>query len=65
MASSAKIMLSLIITSVYKHRQDNAIDTGKSCSVPRGAAFILHHVIDNVVDEYLPVMDDFDERINT
>lgn len=30
----------------------------------RGAAFILHHVIDNIVDEYLPVMDDFDERIN-
>jgi magnesium transporter len=30
----------------------------------KGAAFILHHVIDNVVDEYLPVMDDFDERIN-
>ncbi|HEY6805518.1 MAG TPA: magnesium/cobalt transporter CorA [Pyrinomonadaceae bacterium] len=30
----------------------------------KGAPFILHQIIDNVVDEYLPVMDDFDERIN-
>ncbi len=30
----------------------------------KGATFILHHIIDAIVDEYLPVMDDFDERIN-
>lgn len=30
----------------------------------RGSAFVMHHIIDNIVDEYLPVMDDFDERIN-
>jgi magnesium transporter len=30
----------------------------------RGAAFLLHAVIDSIVDDYLPVMDDFDERIN-
>jgi magnesium transporter len=29
----------------------------------RGAPFILHQIIDSIVDEYLPVMDDFDERI--
>jgi magnesium transporter len=30
----------------------------------RGAPFLLHAVIDSIVDDYLPVMDDFDERIN-
>lgn len=30
----------------------------------RGAVFLLHAVIDSIVDDYLPVMDDFDERIN-
>ncbi|MDX6403169.1 MAG: magnesium transporter [Blastocatellia bacterium] len=30
----------------------------------RGATFLLHAIIDSIVDEYLPVMDDFDERIN-
>jgi magnesium transporter len=30
----------------------------------RGAAFLLHHIIDSIVDDYLPVMDDFDDRIN-
>lgn len=30
----------------------------------KGSSFILHHVIDAIVDEYLPVMDDFDQRIN-
>jgi magnesium transporter len=30
----------------------------------RGAPFILHHIIDSIVDDYLPVMDDFDNRIN-
>ncbi len=30
----------------------------------RGAQFLLHQIIDSIVDDYLPVMDDFDERIN-
>ena len=30
----------------------------------RGAPFLLHHIIDAIVDDYLPVMDDLDERIN-
>ena len=30
----------------------------------RGGAFLLHQIIDGIVDDYLPVMDDFDERIN-
>jgi len=30
----------------------------------RGSAFLLHQIIDGIVDDYLPVMDDFDERIN-
>ena len=30
----------------------------------RGTAFLLHQIIDGIVDDYLPVMDDFDERIN-
>jgi magnesium transporter len=31
----------------------------------RGSAWWLHHIIDSIVDEYLPVMDDFDERISS
>ena len=55
----------------YHHEPFTSIDkTTQSILVSpvacqRGAAFILHHIIDNVVDEYLPVMDDFDDRINT
>ena len=30
----------------------------------KGATFLLHQIIDSIVDDYLPVMDDFDERIN-
>src|SRR5689334_14945750 len=54
----------------YHHEPFNSIDRVKQSvqvspvTCQRGAAFILHHCIDNVVDEYLPVMDDFDERIN-
>jgi len=33
-------------------------------SCQRGPAFLLHQIIDGIVDDYLPVMDDFDERIN-
>src|SRR2546423_2469450 len=29
----------------------------------RGAAFLLHQILDQIVDYYAPVLDDFDERI--
>jgi magnesium transporter len=54
----------------YHHEEFSSINKVKQTievspvTCQKGAAFILHHVIDNVVDEYLPVMDDFDERIN-
>src|SRR4030095_3999453 len=54
----------------YHHEPFSSIDKTKQSilvspvACQRGAAFILHQIIDNVVDEYLPVMDDFDERIN-
>src|SRR5262245_43794717 len=54
----------------YHHEKFVSVDKVKQSlrvspvTCQRGAAFILHHVIDSIVDEYLPVMDDFDERIN-
>jgi magnesium transporter len=54
----------------YHHEAFPSIDRVKQAvrsspiSCQRGAAFLLHQIIDNVVDDYLPVMDDFDERIN-
>lgn len=30
----------------------------------RGASFLLHQILDQVVDYYSPVLDDFDDRIN-
>lgn len=30
----------------------------------RGAAFLLHQIIDIVVDDYAPILEDFDERIS-
>lgn len=30
----------------------------------RGAAYLLHHILDELVDLYMPVVDDFDETIN-
>ena len=30
----------------------------------RGAAYLLHQILDQVVDYYMPVVDDFDEAIN-
>ena len=54
----------------YHHENFPSIDKVKqsvrssSVTCERGAAFLLHHVIDSIVDDYLPVMDDFDERIN-
>src|SRR6185369_2227707 len=55
----------------YHHEPFTSIDKTKQSilvspvTCQRGAAFILHQIIDNIVDEYLPVMDDFDERINS
>ena len=66
MASSAETTLLLIITSrftsVDKTKQSIRVSP---VSLPaRRRRLFLHHIIDNIVDEYLPVMDDFDERIN-
>ena len=55
----------------YHHERFNSVDKVKQTitvspvTCQRGAPFILHQIIDNIVDEYLPVMDDFDERINS
>ena len=54
----------------YHHESFSSVDKVKQSirvspvTCQRGAPYILHHIIDNIVDEYLPVMDDFDERIN-
>lgn len=54
----------------YHHEQFASIEKVKQSvrvspvTCQRGAPFLLHHIIDNIVDEYLPVMDDFDDRIN-
>ena len=31
----------------------------------RGAAYLMHHIIDELVDLYMPIVDEFDEAINT
>ena len=31
----------------------------------RGAAYLLHHILDELVDLYMPIVDEFDEAINT
>ena len=54
----------------YHHENFSSVDKVKKSvrvspvACQKGAAFVLHHIIDSIVDEYLPVMDDFDERIN-
>jgi magnesium transporter len=54
----------------YHHERFPSIDKVKQSirSSPvicqRGAPFLLHQIIDSIVDDYLPVMDDFDERIS-
>ena len=30
----------------------------------RGAAYLLHQILDNIVDHYMPIVDDFDTAIN-
>ncbi|MCU1264686.1 MAG: Magnesium transport protein CorA [Acidobacteria bacterium] len=54
----------------YHHDSFTSIDKVKQTirsspvTCQRGAPFLLHSIIDSIVDDYLPVMDDFDERIN-
>ena len=54
----------------YHHELFNSVEKVKQSiraspvTCQKGATFILHHIIDAIVDEYLPVMEDFDERIN-
>jgi magnesium transporter len=54
----------------YHHEKFTSIDKVKQIvrsspvTCQRGPAFLLHSIIDSIVDDYLPVMDDFDERIN-
>ncbi len=54
----------------YHHESFSSIKRVKQAVIAspigcqRGSAFLLHQIVDNIVDDYLPVMDDFDERIN-
>ncbi|MGH9917245.1 MAG: magnesium transporter CorA family protein, partial [Pyrinomonadaceae bacterium] len=54
----------------YHHEPLSSIDLVKQkirttpLVFERGSSFLLHQIIDQLVDDYLPVMDDFDERIN-
>jgi magnesium transporter len=54
----------------YHHEKFDSVDKVKRMvrasptTCQRGADFLLHHIIDLIVDDYLPVMDGFDERIN-
>jgi len=54
----------------YHHEKFVSIDKVKQTvrsspvTCQRGATFLLHSIIDSIVDDYLPVMDDFDEQIN-
>jgi magnesium transporter len=53
----------------YHHEELRAIELVKQrirsspITCQRGAAFLLHQIVDNIVDDYLPVMDHFDERL--
>ena len=54
----------------YHHDEFRSIDNVKKLihTTPiicqRGAAFLLHQILDQIVDYYSPVLDDFDERID-
>lgn len=47
--------------SIDKVKQ-NISESTYSCS--RGAAYLLHQILDEMVDLYMPVVDDFDNKIN-
>jgi magnesium transporter len=55
----------------YHHDKFRSIDNVKHllqtspAACQRGAAFLLYHLLDQIVDYYSPVLDDFDERIDT
>src|SRR5919205_4113386 len=54
----------------YHHEMFRSINNVKQLlhttpvACQRGAAFLLHQILDQVVDFYSPVLDDFDERID-
>ncbi|HLM25023.1 MAG TPA: magnesium/cobalt transporter CorA [Pyrinomonadaceae bacterium] len=54
----------------YHHDKFRSIDNVKQLlhttpvACHRGTAFLLHQILDQVVDYYSPVLDDFDERID-
>jgi magnesium transporter len=54
----------------YHHDQFRSINNVKQLlrttpiACQRGTAFLLHQILDQVVDYYSPVLDDFDERID-
>ncbi len=54
----------------YHHEEFRSIDKVKrhisesSYSCQRGAAYLLHQILDELVDLYMPVVDDFDLSIN-
>src|SRR5215207_596829 len=54
----------------YHHEKFRSIDNVKQLlhttpvACQRGAAFLLHQILDQVVDYYSPVLDDFDDRID-
>jgi len=53
----------------YHHDDFRSIDNVRQLirtspmACQRGAAFLLHQILDQIVDYYSPVLDDFDERI--
>jgi magnesium transporter len=54
----------------YHHEMFRSIDNVKQLlrttpvACQRGTAFLLHQILDQVVDYYSPVLDDFDDRID-
>ncbi len=54
----------------YHHEMFRSINNVKQLlrttpvACQRGAAFLLHQILDQIVDFYSPVLDDFDERID-
>jgi len=55
----------------YHHEPFRSIDNVKHllltspAACQRGSAFLLYQILDQIVDYYSPVLDDFDERIDT
>jgi magnesium transporter len=54
----------------YHHERFRSIDAVKRkirtnpFACQRGAAYLLHQILDNLIDFYMPVIDDFDNTIN-